>query len=1403
MAYDPKSGDVFTASESGGGGGIGSVFVVNTTKEALVQTFSIGSQPCAMAYDSASDTMYVGDLSASYVYSVDASTGAVLSSIPVPSYVNALTYDPVQGVVFATLGISTLAVINTTTNTVSKTLSGVTNNPHGVIYDPSNGFVYVANKANGSVTVINATTDVVVAWLSAGSSPDWFAYDETDQTVYLTVPNSGIDQIRGTSLVTLPTTFTQPGPIVWDSLSNELYYAPYSSAPGGEALAVFNATSDQSTSVLNFWGNYPYSLAFDPWNHEVYEYSGGADQINVISTALDVGTPRIINDGVPSFGTLSQNITGLSTPYSLTYDADSNSMVVTDDGSNSLSVINPLTGRLVMSPSVGSSPDGVAYYAPFEELFTANSGSSSYSITAAATGTLLQTGATWSNPHPALYDPLNGNVYVADNYNVSVVSGNTGFRSAVIQDGSPDPNGEALDPNTGYLYISSCLVSGTVSVINTLTQTLVTSLSAGSCPSAVAFDPANGNIYVTDEALDHVSVFSGANDSLLKVISVGSKPLGIGYDPLNDYLYVPDSGSGNISVINGSQESVVASIPLGGTPRSVGFAGINGDMYVSNPSLGSVQILTTQTGLRNASSDTVDVGRALLVTAPMVSEGTGDIRQTISVQPSTGLACQAEPSGHYILSASCFGESPGSYLVTFLVNDSSTTVTTNLTVTVAALPSEGPIVATPPSSDAGQASVVFRAAPRNGTPPYTFSWIAPATLGCSPSLSNLLDCTPNATGNFSVSVGFTDSDGLSSGNVTSVYSVWSLPKVTLIESATAIDLGQSFNLTASASLGAPGGYNFTYSGLPTGCASANRSFITCAPTATGNYTGIQVTVMDANGGSARSNPLNLTVNPSLRILFFTAAPANVSVGKSTLLAISPTGGQIPYSYSYLGLPPGCTSQDTALLNCTPASTGTFNISVVLRDSVGGSTSDYTHLSVYSAPTITAFTASPNPISVGNPVSLSTKVIGGTRPYTFSYGGLPLGCTSVDNANLTCTPQSAGNFSITVLVTDALGLGANRQLSLSVTPEIGGPLVTHFTVSPNPVNEGNAVTFNTTVSGGKAPLAFLYNGLPPGCPFANTSSLICTPTSPGNFTVSVQVTDALGRVATSTTPLEVVPIGKVLPPTVTLTASNVSIYSGNVVTFIASVHGGFGPFHYVWSLNGTNVSGDPNASDLTTRLAHPGTYTFRVWVTDARGAIAGSNAVNVAVTLPSSSSSSSVPSAFNIWLLIIVAALGVIALILFLWTRSRRGSGTERTTVRSGDSLTSAPSVVNPATSPLATTASPQTSTGTSEEAPTMDAAGAVSAPSAAPLPAVDPAEEERRKRRSAIGLTECPLCRVSLKADMTCPQCGMDWSPKDASPTVVGSSPPTVPQTTERTPEDIEDELRRADLRLKNGKAKE
>ena len=103
----------------------------------------------------------------------------------------------------------------------------------------------------------------------------------------------------------------------------------------------------------------------------------------------------------------------------------------------------------------------------------------------------------------------------------------------------------------------------------------------------------------------------------------------------------------------------------------------------------------------------------------------------------------------------------------------------------------------------------------------------------------------------------------------------------------------------------------------------------------------------------------------------------------------------------------------------------------------------------------------------------------------------------------------------------------------------------------------------------------------------------------------------------------------------------------------------------------------------------------------------------------------------------------------------------------------------------------------------MDAAGAVSAPSAAPLPAVDPAEEERRKRRSAIGLTECPLCRVSLKADMTCPQCGMDWSPKDASPTVVGSSPPTVPQTTERTPEDIEDELRRADLRLKNGKAKE
>ena len=62
--------------------------------------------------------------------------------------------------------------------------------PNGIAYDPSNGYLYVANFNSNNVTVINgATNTVVVPSITMGSYPRAIAYDPLNG--YLYVANSG------------------------------------------------------------------------------------------------------------------------------------------------------------------------------------------------------------------------------------------------------------------------------------------------------------------------------------------------------------------------------------------------------------------------------------------------------------------------------------------------------------------------------------------------------------------------------------------------------------------------------------------------------------------------------------------------------------------------------------------------------------------------------------------------------------------------------------------------------------------------------------------------------------------------------------------------------------------------------------------------------------------------------------------------------------------------------------------------------------------------------------------------------------------------------------------------------------------------------------------------------------
>jgi hypothetical protein len=86
--------------------------------------------------------------------------------------------------------------------------------------------------------------------------------------------------------------------------------------------------------------------------------------------------------------------------------------------------------------------------------------------------------------------------------------------------------------------------------------------------------------------------------------------------------------------------------------------------------------------------------------------------------------------------------------------------------------------------------------------------------------------------------------------------------------------------------------------------------------------------------------------------------------------------------------------------------------------------------------------------------------------------------------------------------------------------VSGTLTVTLTATPSTVTLGNGTRLTASVTGGVAPFAYAYTGLPEGCTTVNSSSFECTPAVAGLSTVTVTVTDHLGHSAQATASLTV-------------------------------------------------------------------------------------------------------------------------------------------------------------------------------------------------------------------------------------------------------------------------------------------
>jgi YVTN family beta-propeller protein len=166
------------------------------------------------------------------------------------------------------------------------------------------------------------------------------------------------------------------------------------------------------------------------------------------------------------------------------------------------------------------------------------------------------------------------------------------------------PEGIAYDPLNGNLYVTSHNTNS-VSAINASTKKVIGSANVGKYPIELTYDSLNGNVYVTNFGSNNVSVISGTTNQAIGVIAVGTYPIGIAFDPLNNNLYVANSGSNNVSVINGTTNKVIGKTQVGSSPFGIAFDPLNNNLYVANSDSNNVSVIN---GTTNKATWSLNVG---------------------------------------------------------------------------------------------------------------------------------------------------------------------------------------------------------------------------------------------------------------------------------------------------------------------------------------------------------------------------------------------------------------------------------------------------------------------------------------------------------------------------------------------------------------------------------------------------------------------------------------------------------------------------------------------------------------------------------------------------------------------------------------------------------------------------
>ncbi|WP_255286754.1 MULTISPECIES: YncE family protein [unclassified Bacillus (in: firmicutes)] len=166
------------------------------------------------------------------------------------------------------------------------------------------------------------------------------------------------------------------------------------------------------------------------------------------------------------------------------------------------------------------------------------------------------------------------------------------------------PEGVAVLPNGARVYVTN-FNSGTVSVIDTATNTVTATITVGAYPDDIAFKPDGTRAYVVNYGSNSVSVIDTSTNRVVAIIPVGMVPYAVDITPDGTRGYVTNGGGNTVSVFSTSTNKVIATIPVTTDPNGISITPDGTKAYVTHTLDSLVSVIDTAT---NTVTTTIPVG---------------------------------------------------------------------------------------------------------------------------------------------------------------------------------------------------------------------------------------------------------------------------------------------------------------------------------------------------------------------------------------------------------------------------------------------------------------------------------------------------------------------------------------------------------------------------------------------------------------------------------------------------------------------------------------------------------------------------------------------------------------------------------------------------------------------------